>query len=366
MSAANALIPGLDDIVKYGDSRRRADAVRKISDLFVQGAAQFGPSHVDLFDGILTSLVPQTEVEARGELAERLSAIANAPPVLVRQLVFDDEIVIAGPLLRRSPAIDEPMLLELARLKGQSHLLAMSERPVLTPVITDVIVRRGDRDVARRVAVNAGAQFSSAGYSGLIRRAGDDGSLALAIGQRDDLSPTQMKDLLSRSVDAVRRRLFDAAKPIQKALINRAMGELSEAPLRTQGPRDFAAAKRAILTLHQADGLNEGALLGFARAHRYEETVAALSAMSGVRIATVDHLMQGDRDDPILILGKSIHISWATVRALIALRLGPGRLPAAPDVEEARLNFERLVPATAMRVLTFWQTRDPAAAKQPA
>jgi hypothetical protein len=102
--------------------------------------------------------------------------------------------------------------------------------------------------------------------------------------------------------------------------------------------------------------------LRFARAHQYEETAAALAALSGVRIGTIDQLLKGDRDDPMLILGKSIGISWATVRALMTLRLGPGRSPAAADVEEARQNFERLVPATAQRVLTFWQTRETASA----
>jgi hypothetical protein len=103
-------------------------------------------------------------------------------------------------------------------------------------------------------------------------------------------------------------------------------------------------------------------LLRFARAHQYEETAAALAALSGVRIGTIDQLLKGDRDDPMLILGKSIGISWATVRALMTLRLGPGRSPAAADIEEARQNFERLVPATAQRVLTFWQTRETASA----
>jgi len=188
MAVAYSLIPGLDDIVKYGDSKRRADAIRKISDLFVQGAAQFQPNHVDLFDGILISLVPRTEIEARSELAERLAEVANAPPLLVRQLVRDDEAAIAGPLLRRSPLIDEPTLVEIARMKSQLHLLAISERPTLSTSITDVIVRRGDREVVRKVAGNGGANFSQAGYSGLIRRAGEDGVLALAVGQRDDLS----------------------------------------------------------------------------------------------------------------------------------------------------------------------------------
>jgi hypothetical protein len=72
-------IPGLDDIVKNGDPKRRAEAARKISELFLGGAAQFGSAHVDLFDGILSGLVPHTEIAARAELAERLSMIRNAP-----------------------------------------------------------------------------------------------------------------------------------------------------------------------------------------------------------------------------------------------------------------------------------------------
>ncbi len=362
MAVAYSLIPGLDDIVKYGDSKRRADAIRKISDLFVQGAAGFQPDHVDLFDGILSSLVPRTEIEARSELAERLSELANAPPLLVRQLVRDDEVRIAGPLLRRSPLLDEPTLVEIARMKSQMHLLAISERPTLSTPLTDVIVRRGDREVVRRVAGNAGAHFSQAGYSGLIRRAGEDGLLALAVGQREDLSAPMLKDLLERSVDVVRRRLFEAAKPDARAAISRVLGEISGVIKPLAGPRDFAPAQRAIVKLHHAGELNEAALLGFAKAHQYEEAIAALSALSSVRIATVDHLIMGERHDPILILGKSIGLEWATVRALIVLRLGPARGPSAPDLEEARLNFERLVPSTAQRVLGFWRMREPGSA----
>jgi uncharacterized protein (DUF2336 family) len=362
MAEAKSLIPGLEDIVRSGDPKRRGEAVRRISDLFLKGASRFQPAHVDLFDGVLTSLVPQTEVEARSALAERLATLVNAPPQLVALLVRDDEVLIAGPLLRRSPLIDEPTLVELARLKGQPHLLAISDRATLTPRITDVIVRRGDRDVIRRVASNAGAAFSPLGYIGLIRRAGDDGTLAVTVGQRDDISLDQLKSLLSQSVEVVRRRLFDAAAPELRMAINRAMQDITGTPKHLSITRDFATAQRAIQKLHQTDELNEGALLRFARGHQYEETAAALAALSGVRIGTVDQLLKGDRDDPMLILGKSIGISWATVRALIALRVGPGRSPAAHDIEEARQNFERLVPATAQRVLTFWQTREASSA----
>lgn len=360
MALAPSLIPGLEEIVKNGDPKRRSDAARKISELFLGNAAQFGPAHVDLFDGILTGLVPHTEIVARAELAERLSFLANAPPALVNQLAREDEISIAGPLLRRSLVIAEPTLIEVARMKGQGHLLAMSERPKLPAGVTDVIVRRGDREVVRRVAGNAGAQFSQIGYSALIKRAGGDGVLTLAVGQRADLLAPQLKDLLAGSADIVRRRLFEAARPDKKAAISQAMVEISGAPKQSEIRRDFAPAQRAILSLHHAGELNEAALLNLAKAHKYEECVAALSALSAARIATIDRLLMGERHDPILILGRAIGLEWATVRALIVLRLGPGRVPSATDIEEARLNFERLAASTAQRVLSFWQTRQSA------
>src|ERR1700686_53658 len=226
MTTATTLIPGLDEIVRGGDPKRRADAARRISELFLQGAGTFRADHVDLFDGVLTSLVPHTELAARADLAERLSVLANAPRTLVGQLAREDEILIAGPLLRRSPVIDERALIEIARIKGQGHLLAMSERPTLSPGLTDVIVRRGDREAVRRAAGNAGALFSQAGYSALIKRASQDGVLTLTVGQRDDLSGPQLKDLLAGSIDIIRRRLFDVVKPGRKVDIKTWIAEI--------------------------------------------------------------------------------------------------------------------------------------------
>src|SRR5436305_2432596 len=226
--------------------------------------------------------------------------------------------------------------------------------------VTDVIVRRGDREVVRRIAGNAGARFSPPGYSSLIKRACDDGVLTLSVGQRDDISAPQLKELLAGSADIVRRRLFEVARPDRKAAIGEAMVEISGAPKPAVMRRDYAPAQRAILALHQAGKLNEAALLDFVKAYRYEQSVAALSALSGAAIATIDRVMMRDRADSILILGRASGLKWATVRALILLRLGPGRAASAADLEEARLNFERLTATTAQRVLKFWQTRQSA------
>ena len=356
MTGSPSLIPELDDIVSRGDPKRRADAARRVSELFLQNAANFRSDHVELFDGVLTSLVPHAELEERAQLAERLSLLDNAPRGLVGQLAHDDEIAIAGPLLRRSPLVDEKMLIEIASEKGQGHLLAMAERPTLSTELTDVMVARGDRDVIRRAAGNAGAAFSTSSYSTLIKRAGQDGVLTIRLGQRDDLSPDQLKELLSGSIDVIRRRLFQVVKPERQAEIKQAM-TIIETPSEREERRDFSSAQRTVIKLHREGALGEGALLNFARVFKYEEAIAALSAMTGVKIETLHRLISGERYDPILIAGKSIDLEWATVRALILLRLGANRTASPTDIEDARLNYMRLMPSTAQRVLAFWKTR---------
>lgn len=362
MTVATLMIPGLDEIVRHGDPERRAEAALRISDLFLQAAGNLRADHVDLFDGLLIELVPHAKIAERADLAERLSGVANAPRVLVGQLAGEDELSIAGPLLRRSPVIDERTLVEIAKIKGQGHLLAMSERSTLSTDLTDVIVRRGDREVVRRAAGNSGAAFSHAGYSTLIRRAGQDGVLTLTVGKRADLSSQHLKDLLAGSVDIIRRRLLEVVDPAREAEIKEALNEIAGMPEIevVESRRDFTAAQRTIGVLQNSGALDEAALFEFAKNHKYEESVVALSAMSAVKIATLDRLITQDRYDPLLIVGKVIGLDWATVRALILLRLGPNRVPSPVDIESARLNYARLMPSTAERVVKFWQTRQSA------
>ncbi|MDE2377905.1 DUF2336 domain-containing protein [Bradyrhizobium sp.] len=356
MAVATSLIPGLDEIVKRGDPRRRSDVARAIAELFFRDAAKFQPELVDLFDDLLVDLVPQADLQARVDLAERFSQLANAPRHLVDQLARENELQVAGPVLRRSPVLDDAALIEIARLKGQDHLLAMTERPKLSADVTDVLVERGDRDVVRRAAGNAGAEFSPSGYSELIKRASRDGVLTLKIGQRDDLSGEQLKELLGGTLDVIRRRLSTVVTPARQSEIRRAMSEIEEAGLPPGPRRDYTGAQRTVLALHGEGHLTESALLGFAKAGKYEESIAALATMSGVKLSVLDRLMAGDRYDPVLILGRVLNLGWPTVRALILLWFGPQRAPADADIEASRVNFARLMPTTAERVVNFWCT----------
>ena len=89
-----------------------------------------------------------------------------------------------------------------------------------------------------------------------------------------------MKDLLAGSIDVIRRRLFEVVKPERQTAIKQAMSEITGVAEAVESRRDFVPAQRTILALHRDGELNEGALLNFAKAFKYEESVAALSAMT--------------------------------------------------------------------------------------
>ena len=97
-------------------------------------------------------------------------SVSNAPPGVIRTLAFDDSIDVAGPVLANSTRIDNAALVENARTKSQDHLLAISRRPTLAETVTDVLVERGNRDVALSTARNSGAKFSETGYIRLVKR----------------------------------------------------------------------------------------------------------------------------------------------------------------------------------------------------
>ncbi|MFY0076027.1 DUF2336 domain-containing protein, partial [Acinetobacter baumannii] len=78
-------------------------------------------------------------------------------------------------------------LREIASSKGQDHLFAISARENLPAFVTDVIIDRGEDRVIRRLAKNAGAEFSDNGYSPIVARAEGDDELVEILGLRIDI-----------------------------------------------------------------------------------------------------------------------------------------------------------------------------------
>ena len=251
--------------------------------------------------------------------------------------------------------IDDPDLKYIAETKSQAHLLALSTRSGISEALSDMLVRRGDREVARSVANNQKARLSENAFTTLVKRAEHDGVLAEKVGLRTDIPPRLFRQLLMQASEVVQKRLLAQAKPETQAEIRRVLAKVTDEVAAKAAPRNYTAALAAVRALHKERKLSEADIAEYAKSGKYEETIAALATVSAVPVEVVDRLMNGERADPVLILARAAGFGWPTVRD--DHQCAARRQAVAPDLDAARENFERLTAATAQRVVRFWQVR---------
>ncbi len=354
MAVPASLLPELEDVVQHGSAEKRAETLRRITTLFLDGASGFNAEHIALFDDVIGCLIEEIEAKALAELARRIAPVANAPAGVVTTLANNDDIAVAGPILTQA-RIADPELMHIAENKSQAHLLAMSMRLGINEALADILVERGDRDVTRSIANNQHAQLSDNAFTTLVRRAEQDGVLAEKVGMRTDIPPRLFRQLLIKASEVVQRRLLAKAKPETQAEIRRILARVTDEVAAKAAPRNYTAALAAVRTLHTNRKLNEADIAKFATSGKYEETIAGLATLCGVPVEVVDRLMNGERADPVLILARAAGFDWPTVKVVLNAR--PGGKPAPQTLDVARENFERLTVTTAQRVVRFWQVR---------
>jgi len=357
MQASSSLIDELETAFTQSSSAKRVDTLRRVTDLFLDGADRFSDAQIGLFDDVLCHLVKRIEHKALAELSGHLAPVDNAPIELVRRLARDDELAVAGPVLTQSKRLTAEDLVDIAATKSQGHLLAISERGELAEVVTDVLVARGESQVAHRLAINPGARFSDVGFTTLVQKAETDESLAEKVGSRIDIPIRLLRELLLKATESVRTRLFSVAPPETKGEIQRALAKIStEVSKETMAPRDFTQAKQTVLSMQQRGKLTEAAVLEFAKAQKYEETVAALAALCSCSVDIIAPLMRSDRNEGLIMACRAAGLKWLTVSEILRGRVAHHAI-SDDELNLAKINFLKLTKASAQRTLRFWQIR---------
>ena len=355
-----SLIDELEDVIANSETGRRAEVFRRVTDLFLSGSAKYSEDQVAVFGDVMGRLINEIGESTRAEFGCQLADIPNAPQNIIRKLAFDNSIDVAGAILSKSERLDEESLAECAKTMSQDHLLAISRRHSLGEVVTDVLVDRGNQEVAISVASNHGAKLSEFGYSTLIERAENDGDLALNVLTRPEISRQHALSLFTRASESVRLKLEEADRRNTKQTRNMLAHALDQVQTKTreQSP-GFSAAFSLVKSLHESGKLSESHLTEFARAGKFDETVVAISLIGNLPIGVVERTIANDKSDQLLIVAKSINLSWDTAKAMLDMQAGSNnRCPRA--MEKSFANFTKLRPETARKAIQFYRFLDQA------
>jgi uncharacterized protein (DUF2336 family) len=361
-----SIVDEVESAISAGSAEKRLETIKRVTDLFLSSAGTLNGEQIELFDNVLERLIKTIELRAiadisariaLAEMSEQLAPVAQAPPSVIRRLARNDEIVVAGPVLSESARLSTEDLVEIAETRGEQHLLAISGRWWLKEVVTDALLARRYPAVSRRIINNPGARVSASGFAIVLEQAESDPELAVETGVRVDLPSELRQQLLRNATEAVRAGLLSRAPPHLFEEIRTAIAAVSAGINREMSKiRDFATAKRFVALLSEKGELNEATLLGFAKQHKYEETVAALAELSRSTIETIRPLMQSLRDDGVLIPCRAAELSWETVHAVLDSRFATGKM-GPHELAKAQGQFAKLTTENARRLLRFWQVR---------
>ncbi len=355
MTQTKSVLRDLEEAIALGTAESRSRALWHTTDLLIAG--RYCEEDVATFGEVIERLADEIEVEARAQLAQRLARIDHAPLNVIHKLAFDDEIAVAGPVLRESERLDDDALVANASTKSQAHLLAISQRKSIAEKVTDVLVERGNREVVNSVARNEGARFSGAGFLHLVQRAEGDSILAEQLGLRSDIPRQLFQQLIAKASDDVKNRLAQE-RPGMSEQIQNSVADVTGNLQSKFGPvsKSYFVAKRVVSIQHRLGNLNEKSISEYARSHKIDEVTIGISLLTSLPPDVIDRALFDRNREMFLILAKALDFSWDTMMSLLFLGAKGHRITAG-ELRELATEYDRLNPDTSRSVLAFYQSR---------
>ena len=106
-----SVIADLEEAISSGTQSRRLETLRRVTDLFMNGARAYSEDQVALFDDVIGRLAADIEARARAELSSRLASVPNAPINVIKMLAADNLVTVAAPVLSISARLaDEDLI----------------------------------------------------------------------------------------------------------------------------------------------------------------------------------------------------------------------------------------------------------------
>jgi uncharacterized protein (DUF2336 family) len=336
----------------------RQTLVDMIGDLFCERGSVLTERERALMTEILDKLVGDFEGEVRRQLAERLADKPAAPPGLI-ELLANDEIEVARPVLLRSRVLREAELIQVVRNRTRQHQLAIAMRHEVSAPVADALVETGDTGVIEALLRNESAQISEATMAYLVEQARTVDSFQEPLVGRGDLDP-ELANRLYWVVSAALREHLLARFQIQVSELDDALEAATHKLIAgaKAKPAQPTAAQKLARQIAQSRGVDAALLLEVLRAGEIPLFEALFAEFSGIRPPRLQHVLYETGGKGLAVVCKALDVDKASFTPiyLLSRRGERGEQVVEPRTLATVVSFfTRVQPADAREVLRSWQ-----------
>ena len=346
----------LMDLARTPDSERRRELLRVVTDLFFETSPSRTAKETALFDDVLQLVAAEMQDEVLAELSSLFANAPDAPVGLMRDLA-NHSFEVAGPVLRRSKALDDKTLLQVVNYQSQNHIKAVAQRDDVSETVSDAIVRFGDDHALDALIRNDGAKLSRTSMEAAVDRARRNQMLHEGVVKRSDLPLDLLNEMYFVVETRLRDQILSRNATVDPATLDAALSKARDRMRQSAG--DISAeAKNAMAFIQQKK--NSGELSARLLVSLYREAKQAHFLYGLAEITNIDHQTVADlldrRDiDALAMICRAANIE-RPLFVTLAVLVGGGDEAMARAEEFGRM-YNNVPVEAAQRALRFFKVR---------
>jgi uncharacterized protein (DUF2336 family) len=342
--------------------KARRNLFENMGDLFLGEEDRLSEQERAHISDIMTKLIRDVELSVRITLAEKLTHSDHAPLELVTMLA-NDEIEVARPLLVGSRVLMEKELLEIIEYRSKEHLLCVTEREDISPLISDMLIEYGDDDIIEELVRNKDAQISKEALALLVEESKRVDRFQEPLLSRHDLPPALAHKMFWWVSAALRRHILDNFQ-IDGAVLDQSIALATTDVIEDPDIPEFGETYADRLAAHLAakNELNEKTLIQTLRSKQIRLFLACFSIMSGLDTKTLSRFVHDKNSEAMAVVCKALGFDRNSFSAVFMLtRRGSidaneGRtMMKTAEIEDIMEFFDSLKEQNAKSVLAHWK-----------
>lgn len=330
----------------------RAELTSAVSDLL---GMELSPKESELVADVLVALMRQAETDLRQALAEKLSVMENVPLRLVLQIA-NDEIEVAGPVLKNSPVLGDMDLIYIIKSKGAKYWRAIAERKAMNEQIMNILADTRDFDTALNLIKNRNIRLSEHTLGVLSDLAQEEQMLASPLLRREEVTPDIAGKLYQFVGQEVKQYILDHFD-LDKSVLIDAIDEVvldfvdaAESNEFTPSGSDMKAAER----FKEKGLLTIALMLGTLKRGQVKAFVAQFAQYSDLTPQTVSEILTQPSGQGLAVICKAYEVPKSDFISMYLLTnrvRSHGKMVNVNDISKAVGYFDRIRTDVAQNIL---------------
>jgi uncharacterized protein (DUF2336 family) len=334
----------------------RRSLLRRLMDVVALPASRGNLQDRAIAGDLLLEILLESDVSARELCARRLQEMSQAPKRLLRYLALDAPHV-AQIILAENKAFDDADLCYIVHHGSTPHRVAVAHRREIGPAVATAIAETGDDVAMKALLENSQAKLSERSVELMVGASRNASALPPLLIQREEVRPAHALAMFWWSAAAERRQILIRFSAERTLLMDMCSDIFRYAATDTdpvvrkalhiieRRQRDRSAIDRS------PHASLEAAIEAAAASGLTPESMADISALSGIKATTGERIFQDIGGEGLAVLCKATGLKRPFLRHLwVAL----GHREDDADLARITEVYETIAVAKAQTVLRYW------------